>query len=473
MKITFKLGLVAAGVLSMSFLSGCADDKKAEDKEQDARVVINQDPYPSTYKPLPGNSTLITNVTILDGIGNRIDNGSILFSDGKISALGESVDAPDGATVIDGEGKWVTPGIIDTHSHLGVYPAPSTQSHSDGNEMTKPVTAGVWAEHSVWPQDPGFGRALAGGITAMQILPGSANLFGGRTVTLKNVPSRTMQDMKFPGAPYGIKMACGENPKRVYGGKGGPMTRMGNVAGYRQAWADAQAYAAAWEKYNSEYEAGKNPKAPKRDLSKDTLAGVLNGEIIVHMHCYRADEMVVMMDVMKEFDYQIGSFHHAVESYKIADKLAENNVCSSMWADWWGFKMEAYDGIRENIPLVHSAGACAVVHSDSDLGIQRLNQEAAKAWADGKRAGIDISQADAWQWLSANPAKSLGIFEQTGSLEVNKNADLVVWSGNPFSTYTQAEHVYIDGALAYDRTDPASWPISDFELGQVAEGDVK
>ncbi|WP_100641874.1 amidohydrolase [Alteromonas facilis] len=472
MKKIRLLTLCTASVVSVSLLSGCGEEKKAEQAPQ-AKFEFASDPYPSTYQPLPRTTTLITNVTILDGVGGQMENASVLMTDGKITAVGDSLSAPEGATVVDGTGQWVTPGIIDTHSHLGVYPAPSTQSHSDGNEMTSPVTAGVWAEHSVWPQDPGFGRALAGGITAMQILPGSANLFGGRAVTLKNVPNRTMQAMKFPEAPYGIKMACGENPKRVYGQKGGPMTRMGNVAGYRQAWADALQYRDQWQRYNDDYEQGKNPKPPKRDLDNDTLVGVLNGDIIVHMHCYRADEMTVMMDVMKEFDYQIGSFHHAVEAYKIADKLAENNVCSSMWADWWGFKMEAYDGIRENIPMVHKAGACAVVHSDSDLGIQRLNQEAAKAWADGKRVGIDISQAEAWQWLSANPAKSLGIFDQTGSIEVGKNADVVLWSGNPFSTYTQAVQVYIDGALAYDRNDPAGWPVSDFELGQVAEGDIK
>lgn len=325
----------------------------------------------------------------------------------------------------------------------------------------------------MWPQDPGFGRALAGGVTALQILPGSANLFGGRSVVLKNVPDRTMQEMKFPDAPYGLKMACGENPKRVYGKKGGPSTRMGNVAGYRQALADAENYMRAWQRYEADYEAGKNPTPPKRDLNLDTLMGVLKDEIRVHMHCYRADEMAVMVDVMKEFGYQIYSFQHGVEAYKIGDLLAENNVCSAMWADWWGFKMEAYDGIRENIPMVHEAGACAIVHSDSDLGIQRLNQEAAKAWSDGRRAGIDISQEEAWIWLSANPAKSLGIFDKTGSLEVGKNADLVLWSDNPFSTYARADKVYIDGGLAFDLSDPASWPVADFELGQVGEGDIK
>ena len=436
-------------------------------------MTIDENPFPSQYTPLPGAPTVITGVTILDGIGNKIDNGMVYFADGKIAAVGESLDIPAGATVIDGTGKWVTPGIIDVHSHLGVYPNPSTHSHSDGNEMVKPVTANVWAEHSVWPQDPGFGRALAGGVTALQILPGSANLFGGRSVVLKNVPDRTMQEMKFPDAPYGLKMACGENPKRVYGKKGGPSTRMGNVAGYRQAWADAENYRRAWERYEADYDAGKNPTPPKRDLNLDTLMGVLKDEIRVHMHCYRADEMAVMMDVMKEFGYQIYSFQHGVEAYKIGDLLAENNVCSAMWADWWGFKMEAYDGIRENIPMVHEAGACAIVHSDSDLGIQRLNQEAAKAWSDGRRAGIDISQQEAWIWLSANPAKSLGIFDETGSLEVGKNADLVLWSANPFSTYARADKVYIDGGLAFDLSDPATWPVADFELGQVGEGDIK
>ncbi|MDO6713317.1 amidohydrolase [Aliiglaciecola sp. 2_MG-2023] len=469
MKILSTYAGVSLSVLASVLLAGC----DAEQPEKEPPVTLNKNPFPSTYQAMDSEPTLITNVHILDGVGGYIESGSVFISDGKIKAIGKSVSAPDGTKTIDGKGQWVTPGIIDVHSHLGVYATPDTASHSDGNEMTNPVTAQAWAEHSIWPQDPGFHRALMGGVTSLQILPGSANLVGGRSVTVKNVPNRVIQDMKFPGAPYGIKMACGENPKRVYGKKGGPGTRMGNVAGYRQAWADAQDYKNKWDRYYAEYEQGKDPKVPKRDLKLETLAGVLDGEIIVHMHCYRADDMGTMLDVMKEFNYQIGSFHHAVESYKIADRLKENNVCSSMWADWWGFKMEAYDGIQENIPMVHAAGACAIVHSDDDKGIQRLNQEAAKAWGNGKRVGIEISQADAWQWLSANPAKSLGIFDQTGSLEVGKNADLVLWSTDPFSTYAKTVNVYIDGALAFDRNDPSSWPVSDFELGQPGEGDSK
>ena len=463
---TPKLALTL--IASSLILSACSNDNSDEQAAFDKK-----NPFPSTYERIESPPVVISNVTILDGVGNKIDEGAVLFQDGIIVRIGPTVPVPKGALEIDGTGKWLTPGIIDNHSHLGVYASPGTHSHSDGNEMTGPVTAEVWAEHSLWPQDPGFQRALAGGVTSLQILPGSANLFGGRSVTVKNLPDRTMQDMKFPGAPYGIKMACGENPKRVYGAKGGPMTRMANVAGYRKAWIEAQDYQQKWSEYEAAVESGKGGKAPTRDLRLETLAGVLDGDILVHMHCYRADEMAVMMEVMKEFNYKIGTFHHAVEAYKISDKLAQNNVCSAMWADWWGFKMEAYDGIRENVPMVHQAGACAIVHSDSPLGIQRLNQEAAKAWSDGVRAGIDITQAQAWQWLSANPAKSLGIFDQTGSIERGKNADIVLWSADPFSTYSQAEKVFIDGALVYDRAAPSTWPVSDFELGQIAQGDAK
>lgn len=443
-----------------------------------------ENPYPSTYEPLPSEPTVIRNATILDGRGGRIEGGAISFEDGKIEAVGASVDAPAGATVIDAGGKWVTPGIIDVHSHLGVYPSPGVRAHADGNEITSPNTAEVWAEHSVWPHDPGFVRAMAGGITALQVLPGSANLFGGRSVTLKPIPSRTVQDMKFPDAPYGVKMACGENPKRVYGSKGrAPSTRMGNFAGYRSAWIKAADYKKKWDEYlekaaangdadSDEEENGKAPKPPTRDLQLETLKAVLEGDILMHMHCYRGDEMAQVIDMSEEFGYHVGTFHHAVEAYKVADKLAENGSCAAMWADWWGFKLEAYDGIRENIPFVHKAGACTIVHSDSAVGIQRLNQEAAKALSDARRAGVEISMAEAWTWLSYNPAKSIGIADATGSLEPGKNADIVLWTGDPFSVYTKAETVFIDGARVWDLNDPARQPITDFELGQPGEGDA-
>jgi imidazolonepropionase-like amidohydrolase len=419
---------------------------------------------------------LITNATILNGAGERIENGSLLMSGGRIEQVqgGAIVIDLDGLEIIDAEGRWVTPGLIDIHSHLGVYASPGIEAHSDGNEMTAPATAQVWAEHSVWPQDPGFSRALAGGVTSLQVLPGSANLFGGRSVTLKNVPSTTYQGMKFPAAPYGLKMACGENPKRVYGEKGlAPSTRMGNMAAYRAQWIEAQEYTRNWHKYESSLGEKKNDKneameTPKRDLRLETLAGVLKGDILVHMHCYRADEMATILDMANEFGYHVSAFHHGVEAYKIAGMLAENGVCGALWADWWGFKAEAFDGIQENIALVdRPEGSCAIVHSDSAEGIQRLNQEAAKAMTRGQRAGLEISPEHAIAWITANPAKSMGILDQTGTLEPGKMADVVIWNGNPFSVYAKADQVFVDGALLYDRTDPARQPLSDFELGQL------
>ena len=422
-------------------------------------------PFASRYEGLPAQTTLITGATLLTGTGERLENADLLLVDGKIAGVGPGLSA-DGADVVDASGKWVTPGVIDVHSHLGVYPSPGTQSHSDGNESTAPVTAGVWAEHSVWPNDPGFTTALAGGVTSLQILPGSANLFGGRGVTLKNVPGRNVMDMKFPGAPHGLKMACGENPKRNYGGRGqAPATRMGNVAGYRSAWIDAV-------DYRDQVRAAEKGQgtAPKRDLQLETLMGVLDGEILIHNHCYRADEMSIMLDIGKEFGYKVGTFHHAVEAYKIADLLAEADTCSAVWADWWGFKMEAYDGIRENAAILDQAGACTVIHSDSAIGIQRLNQETAKVMGAAARVGMEIPPERAIGWITSSAAKSLGIEEQTGSLEAGKMADVVIWDGNPFSVYTRAERVYIDGALAYERGNDDVNPKTDFSLGTTAAG---
>jgi imidazolonepropionase-like amidohydrolase len=454
--------------------------------------------FPSTYQVPVNAPALIQGATVLTGTGERLEGTDVLISNGKIQSIGKGLTAPADARIIDAHGKWVTPGIIDIHSHLGVYASPAVKGLDDGNEATSPVTANVWAEHSVWPQDPGFETALEGGVTTLQILPGSANLIGGRSVVLKNVQAVTYQAMKFPGAAYGLKMACGENPKRVYGGRNqAPSTRMGNVAGYRQAFADAQDYQQQWDKYHRELAAYNKKKAeqadggakkskdkdaaadkepmppspPKRDLKLETLAEVLKGNIRVHMHCYRSDEMATMLDVADEFGFKIVAFHHAVEAYKIADRLAEQNVCAAMWADWWGFKMEAYDGIQENLAIVdYPEHSCAIVHSDSGDGIQRLNQEAAKAMAHGARVGLTVPPERAIRWLTLNPAKSLGLDDRIGTLEAGKGADVVIWNGNPFSVYALAEQVFIDGALSFDRAHPKLKPRSDFLLGRhIAE----
>jgi imidazolonepropionase-like amidohydrolase len=458
-------------LLSAAIVAGCASAPAAQPSSTGtAPVAVSSNPYPSTYQPRTVAPTLIRGATVLTGTGERLDDADVLIVDGRIKAVGRRLQAPADAHIVDGHNRWVTPGLIDVHSHLGVYPSPAVRGNDDGNEATNPVTANVWAEHSVWPQDPGFTTARIGGITAMQILPGSANLIGGRSVVLKNVPAVTYQGMKFPGAPQGLKMACGENPKRVYGSdKKFPETRMGNVAGYRAQWIEAQEYIRDQDEYQRKVAAGdKDPKPVKRDLRLDTLAGVLRGEILVHQHCYRADEMAIVIDMSKEFNYHVAAFHHASEAYKIANLLAENHICAAMWADWWGFKMESYDGIPDNIALVDAApGGCAIVHSDSEEGIQRLNQEAAKAMAYGRRAGLTITPEHAITWLTANPAKSLGILDQTGTLEPGKMADVVVWSHDPFSVYALTDLVFIDGVVQFDREHPGP-PVSDFLLGQPA-----
>ena len=459
-----KSWLLLATTISLAACTAKSDSPKSASAGKPAAKV--EAPFPSTYKAYPGAATAIRNVIIFDGEGSRIDNGVVFMSGGKIESVGgPDTPIPADIVVFDGAGKYVTPGIIDVHSHLGDYPTPSVDAHDDGNEATSPTTPEVWAEHSVWPQDPGFSRALTnGGITTLQILPGSANLMGGRSVVLKNVYARTVQGMKFPGAPYGMKMACGENPKRVYGSKGKmPSTRMGNLAVNRQTWIKAQ-------EYRKKRDSGKDFT---RDLGMETLAGVLDGEILVHNHCYRADEMAQVLDMAKEFGYKVSAFHHAVESYKIADLLKDAGVCSAVWADWWGFKMEAYDAIPENAAIIHNTGACTIIHSDDENQIQRLNQEAAKAQADGRRMGIDISDAEVIRWLTFNPAKALGIADKTGSLKPGKMADVVLWNGNPLSVYSRPDKVWVDGALLFDAGDPKRRPVSDFELGQPGEGDVK
>ena len=464
-QLSAVLGLIvlatacASGAAKTAPSTAPAPKPAAQDTSGTAAVAT---PYPSTYQRHPNPPVLIRNATIMTATGQEIQGGSILFRDGRIVAVGTSVQTPSDATVVDGTGKWVTPGVIDTHSHIGVYAAPGTFAESDGNEATNPVTAEVWAEHSFWPQDPQIPLAIAGGVTTIQALPGSANLIGGRSAVLKLIPARSVQEMKFPGARYGLKMACGENPKRVYGQRGGPSTRMGNMAGYRAAFIAAESYRKKWDKWNKDHQGD----PPDRNLRNESLAEVLRGNIYVQNHCYRADEMMQMLDLAHEFGFKIRSFHHAVEAYKIADVLAREGTAVSIWSDWWGFKEEAMDGIYENAALVQQAGGRVVIHSDDPGGIQRLNQEAAKAMYHGRRAGIPITRDQAVRWFTANPAWVLGVDSIVGTLEPGKMADVVLWSADPLSVYAQAVQVYNDGWLVYDRNDPAHQPKTDFTLGQ-------
>lgn len=439
-------------------------------------------PQPSESPPSSSEEdqhvVLLRGGKVMTGAKDVYAEADILVRGSTIEAIGPHLDPPDGADTIDVRGKVITPGLIDTHSHIGVYPTPGLHAHDDGNEAVAPVTAYARAEDGYWPQDPEIDRARAGGITTLQILPGSANLIGGRSVVVKTyLRARTVGEARFEGAPYGLKMACGENPKRVHGDKGGPATRMGNLAGMRKAFAEAQSYARAQARYRDELKAYKAksdhksdeppPSPPDWDAGLETLAAVMDGEILIHNHCYRADDMAQMLELSHDFGFSIRSFHHAIEAYKIADLLAQEGVGASVWADWWGFKAEAYDAIKENAPMLTQAGAKVMIHSDSGDGIQRLNQEAAKALYAGQRAGLGTTEVEALQWITANPAWALGIDDQVGTLEPGKQADLVVWNGPIFSVYARAERVYIEGHLVYDIKDAQSQ--SDFEIGHVED----
>jgi imidazolonepropionase-like amidohydrolase len=475
------------------------------------------DGYEAKHEVPP--SVVIRNATLMLATGKTIQKGTIVLEKGKIAAVADGdIPAPAGAVVVDGTGKFVTPGLLDTHSHLGVYPMLETQGASDGNEAVDPATPHAQTADAFWPNDPGIERAVAGGITTIQVLPGSANSIGGRSIVIKMRPGSSAREMHFPGAPDGLKMACGENPTRVYGKKGrAPGTRMGNVAVQRAAFLKAKKLSEAWERYRegeskrqgelakkrAQYEAKKSERLereawcranddadpcdswhkqwltpleeptptdpappPERDPGLETLAAAIEGRVLVHVHCYRNDDMLSMLALSDEIGFKVRSFHHALEAYKIRDVLAQRQIGVSTWADWWGFKMEGYDGIPENLALVHEAGARAIVHSDSAEGIQRLNQEAAKGLASGRAAGVQITEEDAIKWVTINPAWALGIDQRVGTLEPGKDADVVLWDHNPLSVYASAEKVFIDGAIVFEKDKPR-W--SDFEIGQPAE----
>ena len=423
------------------------------------------DPYPSTYQPLPRVDTLIVGATVLDGAGKRLEKADVLMRDGKIVDVGRGLKAR-GATTIDARGRWVTPGIIDVHSHDGSFSVPLTSmdfTTNDISETSDPNVADTWVEHAINAQDPAFGAALRSGVTTLQILPGSVPLFGGRSVVVKPVAAVDVLAMKFPGAPQGLKMACGENPKSFFGEKDhAPTSRQGSVAMVRAAFLKAQEYLKGWQDYQS----GAKPAPPTRDLKMDTLAGVLTGEIPVHMHCYRAGDMTAMLGVAKEFGFQIRVFHHATDAYKIVPQLKQAGTCVAVWSDWWGFKMELLDAIRESAAIVDAAGGCVMMHSDSPVTGQRLNIEATKAAAAGRRAGLDLPPERIIRWVTSAPAKALGLERRIGTIAEGFDADVVVWSGDPFSIYSKPDQVFLDGALAYDRAKPETSATPDVMLGR-------
>ncbi len=416
--------------------------------------ILQPEPFPMDSLPV-----LIEGARIMTAAGVTYEKANLLMEKGVIKKISEKpIETSEGTQVISGDGLTLTPGIIDVHSHMGVYPSPSVDAHNDGNEMVAPNTAHVWAEHGFWPQDPDLWRALAGGITTIQVLPGSGNLIGGRSFVAKLIPKISAREMRFPGAKQGLKMACGENPKRVYLGKQ-LMTRMGNVAAYRKYFQKALEYARKQKDTDV-----KKGKIPDRDLTMETLVKVLKGEILLHFHCYRADDISAILDVAQEFGFKIRAIHHGLEAYKVAPRLAKENVAVATWADWWGFKAEAYDGIPYNAALIEQAGAKAIIHSDSAVDVRFLNLEAGKALSSAKKLGLNFSEDQALAWVTKNAAWALGLEDKIGTLEEGKMADIVAWDNHPFSVYAKAQMVFINGEKVLDRQDKERIR-SDFEVG--------
>jgi imidazolonepropionase-like amidohydrolase len=386
---------------------------------------------------------VIKNATVLTATHGRIEHGSIYVKNGKIAAVGETVSAPSSVPQIDVNGAFVTPGIIDPHSHMAL--------DNDVNEATSPVVPQMMMKDAFNYTDKEVYRALAGGVTSALLLHGSADMIGGQAVVIKTKYGMSRDQMLFPGAPQSIKFASGENPKRVFGERNQlPSTRMGNFEVMRAAFIEAQEYRRDWDEYNAKVAKGdKDAKMPHRDLKLDALADVLRGKLLVQIHIYRADEFLTEIALAHEFGYKIRAFHHALEAYKVPDEVAKEGIAIATFSDWWGYKYEAWDAIPWNAVMCMRHGVRVAVKSDSDDFIRRLNQEAAKTMRYG-----GATEQEALQMMTINPAWIIGVDDKTGSIDVGKDADLVLWNSYPFSSYALADKVWIDGQLFFDRSLP-------------------
>ena len=393
--------------------------------------------------PAAHNEVVIKNATVMTATHGNISNGSVYIKDGKIVAVGANVNAPASATMIDAGGKYLTPGIIDSHSHLAL--------DDDVNEATSPITPHMMMIDAFDYQDKAIYRALAGGVTTSLLLHGSANVIGGQAVVIKHKYGLERDAMLFPGAPRSIKFASGENPKRVYGSRDQlPSTRMGNFEVQREAFVQAQEYRRDWDDYDAKVKKGdKDAKPPKRDLKLEALADVLRGKLLVQIHCYRADELLTEMAIANEFGYKVRAFHHALEAYKVADKIAANGVGIATFADWWGYKQEAFDAIPWNAVMSMRKGVRVAIKSDSDDFARRLNQESAKTMRYG-----GATEEEALKMITLNAAWIIGVDDRVGSIDVGKDADLVIWDGYPLSSYGVPNKVFIDGDVYFDRSLP-------------------
>src|SRR5271163_1856023 len=391
------------------------------------------------------NVTLIKNATILTITHGNIEHGSILIRDGKIAEVGSDIKAPDGATVIDASGEFILPGIIDCHSHIAVS--------GDVNEGGAAVTSMVNIGDVLNSEDPAIYYDLAGGVTVANVLHGSANPIGGQTIVIKLRWGKPSSELPFEGALPGIKFALGENPKRSgFTPPPGippryPATRLGVEEVIRQAFIEATEYKKQWDDYNSRKATGEQGLvAPRRNEQLEPLVEVMEGKRYVHSHCYRADEILMLMRVAKEFGFKVRTFQHVLEGYKVADEIAASGAGGSTFSDWWGYKVEAYDAIPYNAALMTERGVVVSINSDDAEEARQLNQEAAKSMKYG-----GMSANDALKMITINPAIQLGIDKRVGSIEVGKDADLVIYNHDPLSVYAVAQKTLIDGQVYFDR----------------------
>ncbi len=392
----------------------------------------------------PG-TILIQNATVMTVTHGNIEHGSILIRDGKIAAVGTDLKAPEGAAVIDATGQYVIPGIIDCHSHIAV----------DGsvNEGAPAVSSMANIKDVLNPDDIDIYRDLAGGVTTANILHGSANPIGGQTVVIKLRWGKPASELPFEGALPGIKFALGENPKRsnftVPPGVPAryPATRLGVEEVIRQAFTEAREYKKQWDDYNQRKAAGEqNLIPPRRDEQMEPLVEVMEGKRYVHAHCYRADEIMMLIRVANEFGFKVRTFQHVLEGYKIADEIAASGAGGSTFSDWWAYKMEAFDAIPYNAALMTERGVVVSVNSDDAQEARQLNQEAAKSMKYG-----GLSANDALKLVTLNPAIQLGIDNRVGSIDVGKDADLAIYNHDPLSVYAVVQKTLIDGQVYFDR----------------------
>jgi imidazolonepropionase-like amidohydrolase len=387
--------------------------------------------------------TLIRNATVLTVSHGTLQNTDILIRDGKIAAIGKNLNPAENARVIDAAGKYVMPGIVDCHSHTMLDAV---------NELTLSVTSMARIRDVLDPEDVSIYRELAGGVTTANLLHGSGNSIGGQNTVVKLKYGRPVEEFIFPGAPPGIKFALGENPKRSNFTLPGqprryPATRMGVEEVIRDAFTRARDYKKTWDEYRAAQSRGeKNLIAPRRDLQLEPLVEVLEGKRLVHSHCYRADEILMLISIADEFGFKIRTFQHVLEGYKVAKEIARHGAGASIFTDSWGYKIEAYDAIPYNAAIMTRAGVSVSINSDSDERARRLNIDAAKLQKFG-----DLSEDEALKTITLNPAWQLGIQDRVGSIDVGKDADVVIWNGHPFSTSSRVETTLIDGEVFFDR----------------------